>query len=359
MVTPVTSARVVIDDALDVLEALGSAATSPWLLGGVFIGAMILSFASSQVLVADIDRVGRRLAVPEALLGLIAALGADSPEISSALAALLSGRHDLGLGVVLGSNIFNLAALLGMSAVVTGGVTIGQPTLLLNGGVAVAVTAIAIGLLFGVLTPVVSVALIALVFVPYVALLALRAPQIEQLGLPEPVTRFATAAVAEARAEARGGMGSQLGTLADALSIVPSLFTIIVSSILIVRTAGALGDAWGIPHAIVGSLVLATVTGVPNVVAALHLARQGRGAAVVSESLNSNTLNLLAGVYLPALVIGLLAPSRQATLAAWWLLGMTLLAVILTGRRGGLSRVEGGALLVLYAAFVGLIIIRR
>ena len=45
------------------------------------------------------SRLGPRLHIPEQLLGLFTALGADSPEISSAVAAMLSGQMDVGLGV--------------------------------------------------------------------------------------------------------------------------------------------------------------------------------------------------------------------------------------------------------------------
>ena len=46
-------------------------------------------------------------------------MGADSLEISSAIVALLSNRRDLGVGIALGSNLFNLAALLGLGALVS------------------------------------------------------------------------------------------------------------------------------------------------------------------------------------------------------------------------------------------------
>ena len=62
----------------------------------------------------------RRLGLSEALLGLVAALAADTPEVTSAVTALAHGQHDVGTGVVLGSNVFNLAALIGLGAVVPG-----------------------------------------------------------------------------------------------------------------------------------------------------------------------------------------------------------------------------------------------
>ena len=67
-----------------------------------------------------LDHVGLRLGLPEALLGLLTALAADAPEISSAISALVQHEHAVAVGVVVGSNAFNLAAMLGLSAVVTG-----------------------------------------------------------------------------------------------------------------------------------------------------------------------------------------------------------------------------------------------
>ena len=59
--------------------------------------------------------------MPEAWLGLVAALAADAPEITSAVTALTRGQASIGAGVVIGSNVFNLAALLGLAAVAAGG----------------------------------------------------------------------------------------------------------------------------------------------------------------------------------------------------------------------------------------------
>ena len=55
---------------------------------------------------------------------MISALGADTPEISSAVTALFVGQHGIGVGIVIGSNIFNLAALLGLSALFVGRLTV-------------------------------------------------------------------------------------------------------------------------------------------------------------------------------------------------------------------------------------------
>src|SRR5215471_9044730 len=95
----------------------------------LFVASIALMLAASAVFARRLDHIGLRLGLPEAMLGLLTALAADAPEISSAIAALVQGEHGLAVGVVVGSNAFNLAAMLGLSAVVTARVRARHETL--------------------------------------------------------------------------------------------------------------------------------------------------------------------------------------------------------------------------------------
>src|SRR2546430_10002190 len=86
----------------------------------VFLVSIGVMLAASAVFARRLDHIGLRLGFPEALLGLLTALAADAPEVSSAIAALVQHEHAVALGVVVGSNAFNLAAMLGVSAVKIG-----------------------------------------------------------------------------------------------------------------------------------------------------------------------------------------------------------------------------------------------
>src|SRR5215472_14358427 len=102
----------------------------------VLVPAAAVSLGASTVLVTRLERVCARLATPEAVLGLIVALAADGPEIVSAVAALLRRERDIGVGVVLGSNAFNLAALLGLAAIVARRIALHRRVVQLEGAVA-------------------------------------------------------------------------------------------------------------------------------------------------------------------------------------------------------------------------------
>jgi Ca2+/Na+ antiporter len=83
-----------------------------------FLAGALVSLATSWVLVSRLERVGERLGLSEALLGIVAALAADAPEVTVAVTAIAGHQQRLGAGVVIGSNVFNLAALLGLGAAV-------------------------------------------------------------------------------------------------------------------------------------------------------------------------------------------------------------------------------------------------
>ena len=114
------------------------------LAASLFLVCLAASLGSSFVLARALDRIGVRLGLTDAVIGMLTALGADAPEISTAAAAVLSKHDDIGVGVVLGSNVVNLAALLGIGALLAGRVHLGRRAATLEGATAIAVAAVAV-----------------------------------------------------------------------------------------------------------------------------------------------------------------------------------------------------------------------
>jgi cation:H+ antiporter len=102
-----------------------------------FIIGALISLCFSWVLVTRLERVGERVGLSEALLGVIAALAADAPEITSSISAISQHQREIGSGVVIGSNLFNLAALLGLGAVVSGFIALHRRVVIFGGFVAI------------------------------------------------------------------------------------------------------------------------------------------------------------------------------------------------------------------------------
>jgi Ca2+/Na+ antiporter len=72
----------------------------------------------------------------------------------------------------------------------------------------------------------------------------------------------------------------------------------------------------------------------------------------MSETLNSNSINLVAGLVLPAALGSLGGFSHLAVFDLAWLVAMTTVALVLCGRSNGAGRAAGAFLIGLYAAFV-------
>jgi cation:H+ antiporter len=321
----------------------------------VFLLGAAVSLGASWLLVARLERIGDRLGLSEALLGLLAALAADAPEVTAAATALVRGQHEVGTGVVVGSNVFNLAALLGLSAIVAGGIALHRRVVLLGGVVAVWVACACLGAVTGVVPPVVALAVALVVLMPYGAVIGTKRRGFARLRVPERWVRWLAAAVAEEEQELQRGRRVQATSL-DAVVACLALVVVVGSSVLMEGAATALGERYAVPQIVVGGVVLAAVTSLPNAVAAIYLAARGRGAAVLSTALNSNALNVVVGLLIPGAVVGLGAPSSMATLTAAWYTGLTVLALALAYLDRGLRRDAGTLILAGYLVFVGLLL---
>jgi cation:H+ antiporter len=306
-----------------------------------------VTLAAAAFFARRLDRIGLRLGLPETLLGLLTALAADAPEVSSAIAALVRGAHDVGVGVVLGSNVFNLAAMVGLSAILCGGIRIRREALAVEGAVGVAATIVVGFLILTLLGAWVTLVLLALVLIPYLALLA-AGPR----RSPRPLRRFFGE---PHRPDHVLGHGEQV--LMPALTLLPALAIIVGGSTGMVDAALRLADRWSVPDVIVGIVVLAVLTSLPNAFTAARLALQHRGSALVSETLNSNTVNLVFGVSIPALFITVGSTSALTGFDLAWLLLMTAVVLAVLGRARGVGRSEGAAILLLYAVFVAVQIV--
>jgi cation:H+ antiporter len=317
----------------------------------VFMLGTVVSLAASWMLVQRIECLGERFGMSEALLGLVAATAADSPEITSSVSALLGHQRVVGAGVVLGSNVFNLAALLGLAAVVAGTIRLHRRVVALAGSVAVVVAVLCELAVTGVapVWPALLGVLAALGV--YGAALALDADGLARLRLPPSWCSWLCVAVMEEDEEVRPALPGP-GRRVDAFVALACLVVVVVASVAMERAATALGARWAVPGVVVGALVLAAVTSLPNAVAAVYLARRGRGTAVLSTALNSNTVNVAFGLLLPAAILGLGPVTASGTLVASWFLGLTVtgLALIWVGR--SLRRPGGWAIVLGYAAFV-------
>jgi cation:H+ antiporter len=329
--------------------------TGAW--SALFVLGTVASLAGSYVLVTRLERLGERIGMSEALLGMVAALAADAPEITSAVVALSHGQGAVGAGVVVGSNVFNLAALLGLGALVAGRFGLHRKVVLLSGTVAVWVAVVCMLAVLGTVTPVAALVLVALVLVPYLLVLGMRPDRLATLPVPAAWSRWLTTAVHEEEVEIEEAVSARRGTWRDGVVAALMLVVVVVASTVMEMGGTTLGTRFHVADIITGGLVLAVVTSLPNAVAAVYLAARGRGAAVLSTALNSNALNIAIGLLLPAAITGMGPRTGQSILVAGWYAGLTVVALAFAYRQRALTRLPGAVIIGGYLVFVGALIV--
>ncbi|RLA11537.1 MAG: calcium/sodium antiporter [Gammaproteobacteria bacterium] len=96
-------------------DEMGFLVASGWILLG-----LILLVGSSKLLIWGATNVAHSLGISELVIGLtIVALGTSLPELAASIASIKKGEPDLAIGNIIGSNLFNSLAVIGIPAVIT------------------------------------------------------------------------------------------------------------------------------------------------------------------------------------------------------------------------------------------------
>jgi cation:H+ antiporter len=288
---------------------------------GLWIGA--------RLLVDAVVRLARRFGLSDVTIGLtIVAAGTSTPELAVSVDAAFKGLGDIAVGNVLGSNIYNLAFILGVISLIR--VLPIATSLVHRDGFALLASTLVGGLVIYDLriTRVEGVLLVG-IFVAYTAYL-LRASRGE--GTTDRPLEGAgpTGEVAE-RVSFQGR---------DLAFLVGGLALVLVSGDFMVVAASDLARGVGISEWVIGGTIVAAGTSTPEFAVSLVAIQRGSLGVSVGNVVGSNIYNLTAIVGIAALVRPLaVSPTALATLA--WLAAITVLmvAALWTGRV--LSRLEG------------------
>ena len=248
--------------------------------------------------------------------------------------------------------MFNLAALLGLGAIVARRIHLHRRVVVLDGVAAVWVALVSVLVVATGLGAPVGLALVLIVVVPYVVVSACSSNTLRRLGLPHHAIKWLRQAVAEEESELAGAIHPTHRGRFDVFVGVASLVIVVVASAVMERSAETLGKHFDLPSLVVGGIILAAVTSLPNAVGAVYLASHARGAAVLSEAMNSNMLNVVVGLLLPGIFVGLAHMTGSGTLVAAWYFCLTVVCLMMAFASRGLSRLQGLVIVAGYLAFV-------
>lgn len=303
----------------------------------LIVGLVFLVWSADK-LVFGSAALARNFGISPLVIGMtILAMGSSAPEMMVSATAALDGKTDTAVGNVLGSNIANIALILGITALIKP-LSVSSAVLRRELPLMIAVTLLAGALLWdNHLGFYEGVLLFALFAVFIIAML--RISRNEQ--------KHGDALLTEQESEIPQGVSNAKA----AIWVVIGLIILPIAASVLVDNAVIIAKFFGMSDLVIGLTIIAVGTSLPELAASLTSVLKGEDDMAVGNIIGSNVFNILAVMGLP----GILNPSILSEHAMgrdfWVMLGVSLLLVAMAlGKSRSINRIEGG---VLFLAFIG------
>jgi len=317
------------------------------------IAGLLLLIWSADRFVDGASQFARILGLSPLLVGiLIVGFGTSAPEMLVASIAALEGNSGLGIGNAIGSNISNIALILGITAIIVPlsvkhQVVKVELPLVLGAGI------LAFALLWdGTLSRMDGIILMTSLFV-VMGLLTYLTVQRKQQHSPPTNSAHLTNDVAQ-NSEASNPAEKQQRLPYAILWTIIGLILLIVSSKLLVWGAVNIAQAFGISDLIIGLTIIAIGTSLPELAASIISARKQQVDMAVGNVVGSNLFNTLGVLALPGLLRPDSVPAEALQRDFPIMIGITFLLLVFSfgyWQRYRLTRWKGIVLFALFIAY--------
>lgn len=339
------------------------------LVGFVFL------IKGADVFVDGASDTARKFRVPKMLIGLtIVSFGTSAPELAVSIQSILSGKGDILLGNVIGSNILNILLILGLSALVgtlhvnTATVKKEIPVLIL---ITIAFTVVLSDKIFGLGENLftrqdgIILLLFFCVFIYYLFGMANRKTGAEnevtekksvkkETSKTEEVTETKKEKVAEVKAET--DEEGEVNLVKAVLMVVFGLVGIVFGSDLVVKGASEIATTFGVSQRIISLTIVALGTSLPELVTSVIATRKGEHDIAIGNIVGSDIFNIGIVAGLPVALLGGVGGSAFSVvdIAALVISPIVLYFFARRGHRIGLKK--GIAFLLLFVVYYGYVI---
>jgi cation:H+ antiporter len=316
----------------------------------VLIGLVLLA-GGGEALVRAATTLAEIAGVAPAVIGLtVVAAGTSLPELVVSVVAALEKQPDIAIGNVVGSNIFNVAAALGVTAMVFplpvhgNAVRLEWPVMF---AASVWCLLVASDGTIGRVDGAISVAALA-AFIAYSVRIARR-------RVTSPESRELGDEVEDRDIDARGSRGAPR-LVVPLLVLAAGIAALVVGGKLLVDGAVALARLAGMSERQIALTIVAGGTGAPELATSLVAAFRRRTDVAVANMIGSNIFNVLGILGVAAVITPIPVSPTIVHSDMWWMIGTAaLLAPVLWTRRV-ISRGAGAVLAVTYVVYVALLL---
>jgi cation:H+ antiporter len=308
------------------------------------VAGLVVLVVGAELLVRGAGRLAVSLGVSPLIVGLtVVAFGTSAPELAVGVQSAAAGRTELALGNVVGSNMFNTLAILGVSALIAE-LVVRQKLVRAELPMVLGASVLVFGFaLFGDVISRWQGVVLAVLAVAY-TVWAVRRERSE----PEEVT----AEYAEEVKELTGGRSTHWAI--NVLVLLVGLALLVLGSRWLVSGASDIAVALGMSELLIGVTIVAMGTSLPEAATSIVAAVRGERDIAVGNVVGSNLFNLLLVLGVTAFVApnGLPVPSSALSFQLPALIVVSLLCLGVFYARWSVQRWEGAGFLVLYVIYL-------
>ena len=310
------------------------------------LGGLIVLVIGADLLVRGAVRIAEGAGVSPLLVGLtIVGFGTSTPELVTSVQGALSGSPGIAVGNIVGSNIFNIAVILGIAALLTP-LAVAETALRRDAVLVIATAALfaAVGWLWTLdrMTGAIFLALLA-GYLTWAFRTERRSAGPTAAAEKEAALVGADPATAPERAKPGWAM--------PALLVLLGLAMLVGGGRYFVAGSIDLARIMGVSEAVIGLTIVAAGTSMPELATSILAAFRRQADVALGNVLGSNIYNILGIGGVTAIIAPTEMPAQIVSFDNLVMIGLSvaLIALLTTGRR--LSRAEGGLLLAAYGAY--------
>lgn len=303
----------------------------------LLIIGFVLLVKGSDTFVDGSVSVAKLLRVPAVIIGLtIVSMGTSAPEAAVSITAGIKGSNEIAISNLVGSNVFNMLCVAGISALITP-FLVDKVVLKRDFPISVAVMALSVFMAYtGRSVSQLEGIILLVIFVAYIAYLVRNAI----------VNR-----------EKSNNNEKPMSPVKSILFILIGLAAIVAGGQLVVESAKVIAKAFGMTETLIGVTIVAIGTSLPELVTSIVAAKKGQSDIAIGNVVGSNIFNItfvlgLSSAFTPIGVV----PDAVADALIMVCVNIIGFAFCLTGKK--LNRIEGLVMILLYVVYTAYLIIR-
>ncbi|MGA1704090.1 MAG: calcium/sodium antiporter, partial [Ilumatobacteraceae bacterium] len=268
-----------------------------------FAVGVVALVVGAESLVRGSSRLAARSGLSPVVIGLtVVAFGTSAPELAVSIGAAAGGESEIALGNVVGSNIANVLLVLGLSAVVGGGLAVAQRIVRVDVPIMIILSALVLVLgldgRIGRVDGALFVGVLA-IYLVWTVRSALGDPEADDDhdGVPDAAQLASEYSSALGREKIRGSSWWR-----DLVYVLGGLGLLVVGARSLVTAATDIARAFDISALVIGLTVVAVGTSLPEIATSVLAAARGQRDLAVGNAIGSNLFNILAVLGITALV---------------------------------------------------------